>query len=580
MNAGTYAARYGGGHDGPAQRASGEGGVSKVEGKVRGEMRSLMGKVKKEVTLERSNVEERMKRYAIKETEKKLNEMRRGHVEELEKVLGSTLTTVGGSLVSHDTRQMLQLREALESKRDEMLVQQRDNIYAKLEVAVRSLEREHEHRMKNLKEEAELNARSEMTRRLEVKEKEFKLAMAEEELRESIELKIREISSENENEKSRVFGELAVALETGAKRNLEQLRERLESSVRTKENNLRLHSDKVVGEAMESLATEILDSERQELSEIKVRSEQHRVDSMNRTRSEGTTAIDDAVTREKERIRRRRDLRVHELREELQRRTMRDLKELEEAMRGDLKTAESLMIDSVKSGLAQTLQHAAEEHGERVVVDDRMIEDLTRRLRERQMAVVKELPKFMNSFRLRAVGETGIRSGSAEFSVGRGEMEEVEGEVGAGRTAMALNKLADKFGLLERRNEEAGRVLAKMVGETKSLKKELRQVDGEMYDKLYNKGEFKTGATFLDDSAVVDRKDVIENILDNTFKSMAANGGTEDFVGAGGEGGGRKGACRKCRKLYKVNGELLKEINVYQGGGGGGIEVGAYEDDL
>ena len=42
-----------------------------------------------------------------------------------------------------------------------------------------------------------------------------------------------------------------MALETGAKRNLEQLSERLESSVRTKENNLRLHSDKVVGEAME-----------------------------------------------------------------------------------------------------------------------------------------------------------------------------------------------------------------------------------------------------------------------------------------------------------------------------------------
>ena len=519
-------------------------------------------------------------RYAIKETEKKLNEMRRGHVEALEKVLGETLTTVGGSLVSHDTKQIMQLREALESKRDEMLVQQRDNIYAKLEVAVRSLEREHHHRMKNLMEEAELNARSEMMSRLEIKEKEFKLMMATEELRESIEEKIREIKEENEKEKSRVFGELAVALENGAKRNIEQLKTRLETNLETKVNNLQMHTDKVVGEAMESLATEILDSERQELNEIKVQSEQQRVEAMNQTRNEGTKAIDDAVTKEKARVRRRRDLRVKELREELQRRTMADLQELEEAMQEDVKTAESLMIDSVKSGLAQTLQHAAEEHGERVVVDEKMIEDLTRRLREKQMAVVKELPGFMNNFRLRAVGESGIRSGSAEFSVNRGELEAVEGNMGAGRTAMALNKLAEKFELLEKRNEEASKALAKIVGETKSLKKTLRQVDEETYAKFYNKGDFATGAKFLDDSTVVNKKDVIDNILDNTFKTLAVNGGFEDLAEER-SGGVRKGACRKCKKLYKVNGELLKEINLYQGrdeGGKGGVS--GYEDDL
>ena len=116
---------------------------------------------------------------------------------------------------------------------------------------------------------------------------------------------------------------------------------------------------------------------------------------------------------------RRRDLKVHELREELQNKTLSDLKELEDAMQSDLKTAENLMIDSVKEGLTNSLQHAVDEHSRRVVVDENMIEDLTRRLREKQMRVVKELPGFMNSFRLRAIGQAGIRSGSAEFEVNR-----------------------------------------------------------------------------------------------------------------------------------------------------------------
>ena len=185
LNTATYAAQYGGGHDSPKSRSSvANQNKEMIEKRVKGEMKSLMGKVKKEVNLERSVVQDKMKRFAIRETEQKLNEMRRGHVEELEKVLGETLMSVGGSLVSHDQKQIMQLRAALESKRDEMLVEQRDSIYAKLEIAVRSLEREHHHKIKMLKEDAELSARNEMQKRLEAREREYKLEMAEGELRE------------------------------------------------------------------------------------------------------------------------------------------------------------------------------------------------------------------------------------------------------------------------------------------------------------------------------------------------------------------------------------------------------------
>jgi hypothetical protein len=50
-----------------------------------------------------------MRRLAIRSTEEKLNAMRRGHVEELEALLGTTILNVGGSLVTQDGRQMEQV---------------------------------------------------------------------------------------------------------------------------------------------------------------------------------------------------------------------------------------------------------------------------------------------------------------------------------------------------------------------------------------------------------------------------------------------------------------------------------------
>jgi len=340
----------------------------------------------------------------------------------------------------------------------------------------------------------------------------------------------------------------------------------LKESLEEKKNNLITHGERVVWEAMESLRTEIRESERQELNEIKIRMEQERVDRMNKTRTEGTQALDRAVEQEKGRIRKRRDLHVHELREELQRKTTIDLNELQEALQKDLETAENLMIDSVKGGLASTLQHAADEHSGRVVVDEKMIDDLTDKLRAKQMEVVKELPGFINRYRLRAVGEAGRRSGSAEFEVKRTVIEEIEGNMSAGKTALALNLLNDKYVLLEKRNDEASKLLASITSETHSLKKELKSVDEAIYSKFYNKGEWQTGAKLLDDSTLVNKRDAIDNILDNAFKALATNGGLGEFTGGDQEGEAvKKGACRKCKKLYKVNGELLREINMYQG---------------
>ena len=565
----NYGAAYRSGFDSPLYRSSsspynrsGRNHASAVE-MINGETVKLMDKVKREVDIERLNVEESMKRFAIRETEQKLHEMRRGHVEELEQVLGETITTVGGSLVTQDQKQIQQLKTAVEKKRDEMLVQSRDSIYAQLEIAVRTLEREHRHRIHVLKEEVELMARAEMQKRLEAKERAYRLEMASSELEAVIDGRISEIVDDNKKESERVFGELAAALEVGSAKNLEQLVDDLNNKRKEKEDRLVAHSEKVVGEAMESLAAELLESERQELNDIRIKSENERIEMINKTRTEGAEALYSAVESEKNRIRSRRDLKVQELRSRLQRKTQEDLAELEEALNADLKTAENLMVDSVRGGLASTLQSAINEHNDRAVVDEKMLESLTRKLRKRQLEVVKELPNMVNKYRLRAVGEADQRSGSAEFETNKRDIEDISDKVSSGRTALALNVLSEKFQLLETRNEEAAKELAEISNSTKALRRELRGVDKHAHNKFYNKGTFKTGSKSLDDSTTaVHRADAINNILDEMFKSMA-----ESFISLdsgdsrNGLGGESATVCKKCARLYQVNGELLKEIN-------------------
>ena len=76
-------------------------------------------------------------------------------------------------------------------------------------------------------------------------------------LQQNLSLRVAAIEEENAKETSRVFGELAVALESGAKRNVDQLMEQLMNAREEKERHLAAHSERVVGEAMESLSTEV-----------------------------------------------------------------------------------------------------------------------------------------------------------------------------------------------------------------------------------------------------------------------------------------------------------------------------------
>jgi hypothetical protein len=93
--------------------------------------------------------------------------------------------------------------------------------------------------------------------------------LADEELGQTVAVRIEEIKASNEKETRRVFGELAQALEVGASKNLAELKERKENERKAKEAHLVAHSEKVVGEAMEQLAGELLEQERAELAEIR-----------------------------------------------------------------------------------------------------------------------------------------------------------------------------------------------------------------------------------------------------------------------------------------------------------------------
>ncbi|GMH82892.1 hypothetical protein TL16_g09416 [Triparma laevis f. inornata] len=481
---------------------------------IKSQMNSLMGKVRKEVDIERTGVEDKMKRYAIKETETRLNDTRRGHVAELEKVLGDTVMTVAGTLVVQDDRQVEQLRRGLEGKRDEMVGLAREEKFKGLEVAVNLMGGEQERKLK-------------------------RLVMARRELEQNLNRRLEEIGSENGKESERVFGELAVALEEGARRNVEQLVERFNNEREEKEKQLVAHSEKVVGEAMESLSAELLESERSELMDIRRKAEEDRVRVVNQTRIEGTEALDKAILTEKERIRKRRDDKITELRSELQSKTMRDLDELEEALRSDLNTAEKLMIDSVKTGLSSTLQRAASEHQSRAAVNKVDVEDLVKLLKVKETKVITALPKFVRDARLR------VKRFEKPDDGGLAEM------VAEGKAWDALKALSDlHVGPLQERVESAMSSLQEITSENKSLRGDLKKLDRQVYEQAYGGDEFVFG--------------LVQAGMDQLKK------------GEGGDGGGGKGkACRKCEKLYRVNGELLREINA----GTGGLKKDGEEDE-
>jgi hypothetical protein len=100
------------------------------------------------------------------------------------------------------------------------------------------------------------------------------------------------------------------------------------------------------------------------------------------------------------------------------------------------------MIDSVKSGLAASLQEASEDHKGRESVDEKTLEALGRKLKVRRLALVKELPKYVEGNRLRQFGE--LHAGGAEFRKSEGELEEMEKNVNSGRTGLALHVLQEQ----------------------------------------------------------------------------------------------------------------------------------------
>ena len=149
------------------------------------------------------------------------------------------------------------------------------------------------------------------------------------------------------------------------------------------------------------------------------------------------------------------------------------------------------------------------------------------------------MPMYIRDGRLRAMKLSG--AGEERGKSGR-ELAEM---VRAGRAWDALRELRDKhLDGLEGRYEAAADVLQSIVTEVKSLRKELKSLAPELYAECYGGGDM-SGA------------EACFALVRGGFEPLRSEAGDE--AGVGRKKGGA--ACKKCRKLYKINGELLKEIN-------------------
>ena len=217
--------------------------------------------------------------------------MRKKHVAELEEVTGSVIQTSGVSLVHQDDMALKKLQKAMEAKRDQILIDEKERIEASLDLELKTMAHQHDLLRKGYENDAEHYARAQLQNMLAEKEREVRLKMALDESNTALENRICEIKKDNEKETQRVFGELVVALENGANSNIGQLTESLIAMKEEKEANLIAHSEKVVSEAMEALATELMEVERSELHELKLNAEKNRLDLLTKTRLEGVEAV-------------------------------------------------------------------------------------------------------------------------------------------------------------------------------------------------------------------------------------------------------------------------------------------------
>jgi len=151
-------------------------------------------------------------------------------------------------------------------------------------------------------------------------------------------------------------------------------------------------------------------------------------------------------------------------------------------------------------------------------------------LPQKHLKIVVELPRLIESGRLRHihVDERGEGERGGEFS---------------------LTHLRKTYETLNTNFEKLGNTLGDTVSEVKSLRRELKKIDPAAH--AYLCGGYDSSM----DAAT------IEHLI---TKSCEVNfdRGNNEYQSKFGMGVGRGNvSCKKCSKLYRMNGELLQEIN-------------------
>ena len=492
------------------------------------------------------------------------------------------MTDASASHYSHrvsdfESRAYEELDTTLRARRDSVLASCRQRVVQGLDVSLSIVEEEGRRRRRSERDALEARTASELRDRAADFETKVGVEMEKAAMRSGLMQRVKEIKEDNEKDMARVFGELAAALDAGAKKNLKDLEDGMRAKMREKEASLVAHGEGVVAEAMKRVSEGMAEGERADIIEIRRIGDEKRVEQYEKTRLEGLVAVEKALEAEKTRIRDKRERAVADLRQELQNRAVAELQELEDAMEEDLDTAETLMVESVRAGLEASISYAREsvERRKAAGADDGVMENLRERLRIRQRKYVSDMPVLVATTRLRAVtkdaggGPVALSDEDEDGDEGAQPTLKVR-ESGGGGTKLSLHTLKEKLDDLQQKFENAAGVLAKKNMEVKELRKEMKSVDEESYRLFYGAGGlFSDGDRSKDDSKAPagDSIGYVENILEWSSKLILGLRFTpEDGHGGGGNDSSMIASfshdgCLNCKRLYKENGELLREIN-------------------